>query len=57
MTKRQRHDLSHVPAPELARELRRRQTSKTTKAQRSAQAKRAALVRWAKKKGKELLGL
>ena len=50
-------DLSRVPTADLSRELRRRQISGTTKKQRTDQARKAALVRWAKKKGKELLGL
>ncbi len=41
---------------ELMREVRRRQVKKIDPEKRSQIAKDAALIRWAKKKGKELLG-
>ena len=48
--------LKKFSTSELMREVRRRQVKNINPEKRSQIAKDAALVRWAKKKGKEILG-
>lgn len=48
--------LKKFTTSELMREVRRRQVKKSDPEKRSETAKNAAIIRWAKKKGKDILG-